>query len=301
MACNRHNWRALFIPVALLALASTAGCLRSSFLRPPVEPVLEPQTAPDPATNPNANDHAVVPPRNGANPSPEPRTTADASGASLATPLTSVPTPALSDPGPNALHVAPSSGTSVAPPPNPQIEAPSSLAIKHSGEMESAGSGQAFPAGVIPEGLTSGKDSSKAPCAPASAEPAVAAATLVNATAESAQIPAYAPSDQSPSSSTPPASSTPLLDAAIERVEAVTRQERESSRIADVLDDLETEAKPASKAAGSITKVPARTVEPSFPIVLARAVELRDSRAIRSRKPVCPRRCDQHRLARLDR
>ncbi len=60
MACDRHNWRALLISVCILGLASTAGCLRSSMLRPAVEPVLEPQSSAE--QGPSANERLIVPP-----------------------------------------------------------------------------------------------------------------------------------------------------------------------------------------------------------------------------------------------
>src|SRR6516165_6490426 len=48
MAYGRHDRRALLLSVAIVVLGSAAGCLRSSFLRPAVEPVLERQDFSDP-------------------------------------------------------------------------------------------------------------------------------------------------------------------------------------------------------------------------------------------------------------
>jgi len=90
----------------------------------------------------------------------------------------------------------------------------------------------------------------------------------VGATGASGQPQARVPAAQSPAPST-----TPLLDAAIERVEALTRQQRESMSSAD--SPVEPAKKPARRSPGSISAQPAKTAEsdPPLPIVLARSGE----------------------------
>jgi len=97
--------------------------------------------------------------------------------------------------------------------------------------------------------------------------------SVVGATGVSAQAPAIVPAAQSAAAQSPAASSTPLLDAAIQRVEALTRQQRESLSSADTPD--EAEKKPTWPSPGSTSVQPAKTAEfdPPLPIVLARSGE----------------------------
>ncbi len=86
-----------------------------------------------------------------------------------------------------------------------------------------------------------------------------------------AGAPAPVPAAQSLAVPAPAASSTPLLDAAMQRIEALTRQQRESLSSADASD--EPEKKPVRPAPGSTLAQPAKTAEsdPPLPIVLARS------------------------------
>ncbi len=231
MACDRLNWRALLISVCIVGLASTAGCLRSSLLRPAVEPVLEPQSPAE--QEPDANERSVIPTGTGA-PKPVSAHTASlaAGAASLATPLTSVATPALSEPGPSALSGAAKSGASVPLPPDPS-----------SALTPSPNDNAAHPGPVAPAKSSAGT------------------------TGGSSQPPAPLPTDQSPA-----ASSTPLLDAAIQRVEALTRQQRESLGSTDPADERE---KKSTRLSANTNSAQAATMDsaPPLPIVLARPAE----------------------------
>ncbi len=254
MACDRHNWRALLIPVCILGLASTAGCLRSSMLRPAVEPVLEPQSSAE--QEPSANERLIVPPSRAASASQRAsqgtRTTAlEAGGASLATPLTSVATPALSGPGPTALAGSSKPSTTTPAPPDPASE----LTFSPTATASSAGPGTATMSSAVATDLP-------------------------------AQSPARVPAAQSVAVPSPVASSTPLIDAAIQRVEALTRQQRESSSSADSPD--EPEKKPVRTSPGLTSAQAPKTAEsdPPLPIVLARSAKSAGSTEP-AKRPLC--------------
>jgi hypothetical protein len=228
MACDRRNWRALLIPVCVVGLACTAGCLRSSQLRPAVEPVLEPQSSPE--QEPKANERLIIPPSPGAPVSHATGAAApDAGDASFATPLTSIATPALFEPGPTGLTSSSKSGTTVPPPPEPGSE------------------------------LTPSPTSRAA-----SPGPGAAALSSVGAPGVSAQTPAVVAATQSPAAQSPAASATPLIDEAIQRVEALTRQQRESSSSADAV--AEPDKNPARPSPGSASLLRARTAESDPPL-----------------------------------
>ncbi|MGO9914836.1 MAG: hypothetical protein ACLQIB_09005 [Isosphaeraceae bacterium] len=86
------------------------------------------------------------------------------------------------------------------------------------------------------------------------------------------RVPAVqSPAAQPPTVQSPAASSTPLLDAAMQRVDALTRHQRESTSLADSRD--EPEKKAVRPSAGSTSAQPAKKAEsdPPLPIVLARS------------------------------
>jgi len=201
-----------------------------------LRPAVEPVLEPQSSTvqEPDASERLLIPPTRAAGATQGTSTTAlEASKASLATPLTSVATPALSGPGPTELAGSSKPGTTIPTPPDPETE------------------------------LT------LSPTAPAaSARTGAAAMTSVGATGLPAQAPAHVAAAQLPAGS-----STPLLDAAMQRVEAVTRQQRESLSSAESAD--EPQKKPVRPSPGSTSAQPAKAPEsdPPLPVVLARSGE----------------------------
>lgn len=245
MPCDRHNWRALLVPVALIALLSTAGCLRSTSLRSPVEPVLEPQSRGEP--EPNENERLILPPDLETKPSqPMAATKRQAEKPDLPSQESAL------DPAAAA------------------IAAPASSSAAHVG--------QALLADISRESSAPGQDTPAAPSQAASALSVATATPPDSPPTSSSGTSKHLPAGDSISVSSPAPSSTPLLDAAIQRVEAVARQQRESSSAEDVSD--ESDHKPvtapksdASKSAGTakLTEAPAL-----FPISLARMEEERE-------------------------
>jgi hypothetical protein len=206
--------------------------------------VLEPQSSTEQKADPSVR--LTVAAGHGAPPVHSARPTdLEHTHSSLATPLTSVATPALSEPGPTALTSTSSSAKSIPSPPDPQSEPTTSRRP----QLTSSGQGAAATSPVV------------------GANPSV-------------RTPPVLSSEQLSAAQSAAGSSTPMIDAAIHRVETLTRQQRESLSSAE-----EPEKQPARPLAGSTSLHPAKTAESdsSLPVVLARTGESHGSMAATNR------------------
>jgi hypothetical protein len=276
MACDRHEWRALFILIAIVPLASAAGCLRSTFLRDPVEPVLE---------RPYSTEHESKPGEGSTNRSSAGKSASqlaqsvirDTPGAALATPLTSVPTPAFSDPVPSVRLAAASSGPTAPIPPAPKVDETPSPINQPLADSDRPSIGLAFQAETGREIATHGKEIYGASADTASDRPTMGVTPPAGAANSAWPREVASPTATGHTPTATP--STPLLDAAMQRVEAVTREQRESSSVADAPLEPQGKLKPTPKPSGPKATSPANSIDSLalFPISLARTGESRES------------------------
>jgi hypothetical protein len=158
------------MPVCVTLGLGTGGCLRSSLVRPAVEPVLEVPYSTD--AEADTRDRSVAASGSKAAAAQAGRLIdRDAAGASFATPLTSIATPASFEAGPTALPSVSTTGRSVPSPPDPKLEfAPGAATLADGAPAASA------PAGAPP----SPPPGQGARAAPANQSPAVSSTPLLD-------------------------------------------------------------------------------------------------------------------------